>query len=415
MYNDPNNNPNNNINVNPYNNMNLNNNMNGNNYNEHNNLVNPDNFDKKSKKKKKIIKIMGAIAILLIIALSGGIIGGFATYKFMTKTGNVGVDNMSYVAPQFASSTDGTLTISEAFEKVKPAVVTIYTKGVASNGNASNESEGMGSGFIINNDGYVITNYHVISNTTELTVQLSDGTEVAAKVVNYDAEKDVAMIKLADGTKIPGVAELGDSSTLYAGQDVIAIGTPLYKDLAQTLTKGIISAASRTLSTSSGGTTVNVIQTDAAINPGNSGGPLVNTKGQVIGINSSKLGAVSGSETSVEGIGFAVPINEVKDRLESLSKPMLTIGINIVEYDAAKAKKYNSSEGLSVQSVIDGSPAQKAGIKPEDVIIKFNGTRVKTADELSKAKANINAGDTVQVVVERSGKEVTLDLQLTAK
>jgi len=272
----------------------------------------------------------------------------------------------------------------------------------------------MGSGFIINKDGYIITNYHVVSNTTDLTVQLSNGNEVSAKVVNYDAQKDVAMIKLADGTEIPGVAELGDSSTLYAGEDVIAIGTPLYKDLAQTLTKGIISAANRTLTTSSGAPAVNVIQTDAAINPGNSGGPLVNTKGQVIGINSSKLGAISGSQTSVEGIGFAVPINEVKDRLESLSKPMLTIGINIIEFDVAAAKKYNTSEGLSVQSVIAASPAENAGIKPGDVIIKFNGIRVKTADELSKAKANINSGDTVQVVVERSGKEVTLDLQLTA-
>ncbi|HEY5524280.1 MAG TPA: trypsin-like peptidase domain-containing protein [Clostridium sp.] len=412
MYNEPNNNNNPNNNVNPYNNMDIDNNMNGNNSSGYNNLVNPDNFDKKLKGKKKIIKIMGFIAIMLIVALSGGIIGGFASYKFMSKNGKLGQDNSSYVAPEFMSSTDGTLTISEAFEKVKPAVVTIYTKSADSNGKAS--GEGMGSGFIINKDGYIITNYHVVSNTTDLTVQLSNGNEVAAKVVNYDAQKDVAMIKLADGTEIPGVAELGDSSTLYAGQDVIAIGTPLYKDLAQTLTKGIISAANRTLTASSGGTAVNVIQTDAAINPGNSGGPLVNTKGQVIGINSSKLGAISGSETSVEGIGFAVPINEVKDRLESLSKPILTIGINIVEFDEAAAKKYNTSEGLSVQSVIAASPAENAGIKPGDVIIKFNGIRVKTADELSKAKANINSGDTVQVVVERSGKEVTLDLQLTA-
>ena len=412
MYNEPNNNNNPNNNVNPYNNMDIDNNMNGNNSSGYNNLVNPDNFDKKLKGKKKIIKIMGFIAIMLIVALSGGIIGGFASYKFMSKNGKLVQDNSSYAAPEFMSSTDGSLTISEAFEKVKPAVVTIYTKSADSNGKAS--GEGMGSGFIINKDGYIITNYHVVSNTTDLTVQLSNGNEVAAKVVNYDAQKDVAMIKLADGTEIPGVAELGDSSTLYAGQDVIAIGTPLYKDLAQTLTKGIISAANRTLTASSGGTAVNVIQTDAAINPGNSGGPLVNTKGQVIGINSSKLGAISGSETSVEGIGFAVPINEVKDRLESLSKPILTIGINIVEFDEAAAKKYNTSEGLSVQSVIAASPAENAGIKPGDVIIKFNGTRVKTADELSKAKANINSGDTVQVVVERSGKEVTLDLQLTA-
>lgn len=398
MYNDPNNNQ--------YNNMDLNNNTNGNNF------VNPDNFQKNPKGNRKIIKVIGAIAIILVVALSGGIIGGFATYKLMSVNGKIVGNASSYVAPEFTSSTDGTLTISEAFEKVKPAVVTIYTKGVERNGKVSSQSEGMGSGFIINEDGYIITNYHVISNTTELIVQLSNGTEVSAKIVNYDAEKDVAMIKLADGTAVPGVAELGDSSAIYAGQDVIAIGTPLYKDLAQTLTKGIISAANRNLSTSSE-TTVNVIQTDAAINPGNSGGPLVNTKGQVIGINSSKLGSDASSGTTVEGIGFAIPINEVKDRLQSLSKPILTIGINIVEVNEATAKKTNSSEGLSIQSVNIDSPADKAGIKPGDVIIKFNGTRVKTADELSKAKANVNSGDTVQIVVERSGKEVTLDLILT--
>lgn len=406
MYNDPNNN------VNPYNNMNLNNDMNGNNSNGYDNLVNPDQFDKKQKGKKKVIKFMGIIAIMLIMALGGGIVGGFATYKFMSEGSKLVQDNNSYVAPEFTSSTDGTLTISEAFEKVKPAVVTIYTKSSDSAGRVS--GEGMGSGFIINEDGYIITNYHVISGTTDIIVQLSNGNEVSGKVVNYDAEKDVAMIKLQDGTEIPGVAELGDSSAVYAGQDVIAIGTPLYKDLSQTLTKGIISAANRTLTTSTGGATVNVIQTDAAINPGNSGGPLVNTKGQVIGINSSKLGSTAASETSVEGIGFAVPINEVKDRLESLSKPILTIGINIVEFNEEAAKKYGTSEGLSVQSVIAASPAENAGIKPGDVIIKFNGIRVKTADELSKAKADVNSGDTVQIVVERSGKEVTLDLQLTA-
>jgi len=409
MYNDPNNNNNNQYNnVNPYNNMDVNNSNGANNY------IYPDNFEKKSKASNKVFKILGAVAIMLVVALSGGIIGGFATYRLMSKNGNLVANTSSYVAPQFTSSTDGTLTISEAFEKVKPAVVTIYTKGVSSNGRVSGQGEGMGSGFIINEDGYVITNYHVISNTTDLTVQLSDGTEVSAKVVNYDAEKDVAMIKLADGTKVPGVAELGDSSALYTGQDVIAIGTPLYKDLAQTLTKGIISAANRTLATSSE-TTVNVIQTDAAINAGNSGGPLVNTKGQVIGINSSKIGAVSGSETTVEGIGFAIPINEVKDRLESLSRPILTIGINIVEVTEENAKNYDSSEGIYIQSVNDNSPADKAGMKPGDVIIKFNGTRVKTVDELSKAKANINSGDSVKVVVERGGKEETLDLQLTAK
>ena len=223
------------------------------------------------------------------------------------------------------------------------------------------------------------------------------------------------MIKLAEGTEIPGVAELGDSDALYPGEDVLAIGTPLSKEFAQTLTKGVISAVNRNVQSESGNT-ISVIQTDAAINAGNSGGPLVNTKGQVIGINSMKIGSSGSSDNaSVEGMGFAIPINTAKERIDSLSKPILTLGISIQQIDSNTALKTGYPEGLFVKSVNQGSPAEKAGMKQGDVIIKFDGKRVKTAEELSQLKSEKNSGDTVTVTVERNNQEVDLQLTLQAE
>ena len=178
----------------------------------------------------------------------------------------------------------------------------VSTKTIQSvNGWFQQETEGMGSGFIINEEGYILTNYHVIDGAKEVTVTLSDGREVTASVVNYDSDKDIAMIKINEEVKVPGVVELGDSDALQPGEEVVAIGNPLSKELSSTLTKGIISALNRNVETQSGVST-NLIQTDTAINAGNSGGPLINTKGQVIGINTLK------ASDGAEGIGFAIPI-----------------------------------------------------------------------------------------------------------
>ena len=264
----------------------------------------------------KRTRIAAAVAGVLVLTLGSGLFGGYVTYNLMKKNNQTVVESKSYVAPEFTSSTEGSLTASEAFEKVKPAVVTISTKSIQDYGGFyPQEVEGLGSGFIINEEGYILTNYHVIANSTDVKVLLSTGEEVGAKVVNYDQQMDMAMLKLDEGTKIPGIAELGDSDALYPGQDVIAIGTPLSKNFAQTMTKGIVSAVNREVESESG-TSSKVIQTDAAINAGNSGGPLVNSQGQVIGINSMKIGSSgSGSSASVEGMGFAIPINEAKDRI----------------------------------------------------------------------------------------------------
>ena len=375
---------------------------------EHNNFE-----DNKKPKNKKGLKIFGTIAITLAIALSGGLIGGLVTYKTITSKLEGKTVNLAPV--NFTQSDEKALSAQEVYQKVSPAVVTISTKGTEYKGFFAQNVEGIGSGFIINEDGYILTNYHVVelaisNNTKDVTVILSNGEEVAAKVVNYDQNRDIAMVKLADGTKVPAVAELGDSDGLYVGQEVVAIGTPLGKNFAQTLTKGIVSGVNRNLTTE-GGNTGDYIQTDAAINSGNSGGPLINTKGEVIGINTAKLSGQS--ETTIEGMGFAIPINDAKDRIESLSKPILNLGITVREVTSELAKQNNlPKEGLWVVGVTENSPAAKAGIQPSDLIIKFDGKEVKTFDELSKLKSNKNAGDKVEVVVYRNGKNVSLSMQL---
>ncbi|MDR5587753.1 MULTISPECIES: trypsin-like peptidase domain-containing protein [Clostridium] len=368
------------------------------------------NIQKKKKKRKKTI---ASVATSLVIALVGGIFGSGITY-LLVKDNISAAQYKNYSPSIFTQETSsGTLSTTEAFNKVAPAVVIVSTKGLSNSGFFPQEVEGIGSGFIINEDGYILTNNHVIKGANEVKVTLSDGKEVNATVVNYDEAKDVAMIKVEDGTKVPAVAELGDSDALFPGDQVIAIGTPLSKEFAQTLTQGVISAVNRNVASESG-TSVNLIQTDAAINPGNSGGPLVNSKGQVIGINSMKIGTQL-SGTSVEGMGFAIPINEVKEKMDSLSKPILNLGIQVREIDNNLAKRYDLPEGIYVAGVEEFSPAEKSGVKVGDVITKFDGKNITKFNELKELKSGKEVGDKVKIQVVRDGKNVDLEIILEEK
>lgn len=365
------------------------------------------------KGKRKGLRILGKVAGILFITMIGGVFGSTITYSLL-KTNNVVATKqiVSSIPQSFTASSSDAMSAADAFNKVAPAVVIVSTKS-ASNGLTAGQ-EGMGSGFIINEEGYVLTNYHVISSAKEITVTLSNNTEVSATIVNYVAEKDIAMLKLKEGTKVPAVAELGDSDEVYPGAEVIAIGTPLSKNFAQTLTKGVISGSNRTIESQTG-TSVNLIQTDTAINPGNSGGPLVNAKGQVIGINSMKLGSETLGETSIEGIGFAIPINEVKNKIDALSKPILNLGIQIREIDSATASKYDLVEGIYVSSVDEFSPAEKGGMKIGDIIVKADGKSVKTFDELKAIKEGKSAGDSIKIEVIRDKKNVNVSVVLEEK
>lgn len=386
---------------------------------------------KKNKKKRKgmLGRAISKVALVVVMALGGGIVGSGLTYKMLSsndnKTTKTTASNPSAV--NFVKESSD-LTVAEAYNKVKPAVVTITASGKVSYSRFySQDVEGIGSGFIINEDGNVLTNYHVIElaltangGTNKVTVSMSDGQEVEADIVNYDQDRDIAMLKLAEGTKVPGVAELGDSDALYVGQEVIAIGTPLGTNFAQTCTKGIVSGVNRSLDESTDGSAVQsesessyeYIQTDTAINSGNSGGPLINSEGQVIGINTAKLSnSTSSSNASIEGMGFAIPINDAKDRIESLSKKILTIGITGVSIDEDRAKEKNIPQGVGVVSVTEGSVAEKAGLKANDIITKFDGQKVTSVEDINKIKETKEAGDKVEVVVDRYNEEIKLTLE----
>ena len=355
-------------------------------------------------------KIAAIVCGALICTLVGGAAGAGATI-FLSRNTDVldrsSVKKVVYESPKF-SSTTGSMSVVEAVNKVKPAVVTVSTKSIVSGVFGQQEQQsGVGSGFIIDKEGSIITNYHVVQGASTVKVILSTGKEANAKVINYDASQDLAMVKITDSNvKIPGVAELGDSEKIQAGEEVIAIGSPLGEQFTGTVTKGIISAVNRTVK-SSDGKTSNYIQTDAAINPGNSGGPLINSEGQVIGINTAKI-----SESGVEGFGFSIPINTAKERISSLSKPLLKIGISGIAVDETTSKQHNIPVGVWVNSVENFSAAAKAGIQRGDVITSFDGKTVKTVDEINTIKAKHNNGDVVKVVVSRDGKKLTLSLKL---
>ncbi|WP_304680911.1 S1C family serine protease [uncultured Clostridium sp.] len=364
---------------------------------------------KKGNNRKRKGGMAKYIALALICSLCGGGVGSGITYYLANKNVPLNKASNNIVADPVSFAKDNTaLSAADIYKKVAPAVVMISTKSIQSvNGWFQQETEGMGSGFIINTDGYILTNYHVINGAKEVTVTLSDGQEVTASVVNYDSDKDIAMIKLNGNVEVPGVVELGNSDALQPGEEVVAIGNPLSKELSSTLTKGIVSALNRSVETQSGVNT-NLIQTDAAINSGNSGGPLINTKGEVIGINTLK------ASNGAEGIGFAIPINDVKEKIDSLSKPILNLGVSIRVIDEAMSKQLNMEEGLYIVEVNEFSPAEKSGLRGGDLIVKVDGKRIKTFEELQEIKNSKEEGDSMNVEFIRDGKTKNTTINLTS-
>ena len=366
------------------------------------------NFQEPPVKVKKKRGFNKTIAAVIVCTLCSGFIGSGVTYLALkdnlkeTKTINVN--------PSKFDTKSEALSATEAYNKVAPAAVVVSTKSVTQGYfMQTQEVEGIGSGFIINEEGYILTNYHVVKGAQEISVTLSNDVTTTAQIVNYDENQDVAMIKITDeSVKIPATVELGDSDSLQPGEEVIAIGTPLSTELSSTVTKGIISATSRSVAVESG-VTMNLIQTDAAINAGNSGGPLVNTKGEVVGINSSKI-----SGEAVEGIGFSIPINDIKEKIESLSKPILNLGISVRTIDEALSKQLNMEQGLYVVEVTEFSSAEKAGLKAGDIIVKADGNRITTFDEFKAVKNGKEEGDEISLEVIRNGESKTINVKLTA-
>lgn len=374
--------------------------------------------DKKKKKKDKANKDKGSaktyIAIALVCSILGGAIGTGVTYGAMRSTIQSAIkDAQSKTTTNNSSATSlnsiGSMSIPEIVSKVSPAVVGVSTKSVSTNvfGFGMSEQEGIGSGFIFSEDGYVLTNYHVVKNASQVKVIFSTGQEVSAKVVNYQEDADLAVVKITDDVKMPGVVELGDSDSLQAGEQVIAIGNPLGKEYLGSVTTGIISAVNRGVALSKDGEKMNLIQTDTAINPGNSGGPLINAQGQVVGINTAKIDA-----SGVEGIGFAIPINDATEKLDTLVKQKIKFGIGVRDITEELSKQFNLPVGVYIQTVEDFSMAQKGGLQPGDVITKIGSKTIKTVEELNKEKESFKEGDNIQIDFVRNGQKMQATLKV---
>ena len=297
------------------------------------------------------------------------------------------------------------LSIPEIYGKVSPAVVSV----LCTKGSGYSASLSSGSGVILTDDGYIVTNNHVIEEADSIVVKTIAGQKFDAKLVGTDQRSDLAVLKVSSKQKLPN-AELGDSTVLKVGDLAVAIGNPLQEELVSTLTVGYISAIDRTMVLE--GRQMTMLQTDAAINPGNSGGALIDTYGRVVGITTAKT-----IGNDIEGLGFAIPIGEAIPVIKSIMENGYVAGRPLVGITAADiteeiSKANGLPVGVYVDSVISGGAADLGGIKKGDVIIKFDGQEVKSVDEINAIRDSHGVGDKIAVVVIRNGAEVTCTIEL---
>ena len=305
------------------------------------------------------------------------------------------------------SGTGNGLTVAQVYARNVDSVVLIESTVTSLQGTGVS----YGSGFVLTEDGYVVTNYHVVEGASSVNVVMVSGASHAAQIVGYDSTNDVAVLKIqASGLN---AVELGSSSDLIVGDQVVAIGNPL-GELTSTLTSGYVSGKERTVSTD--GTVINMIQTDAAINSGNSGGPLFNMKGQVIGITTAKYSGSSSSGATIEGIGFAIPIDDVVDGISQLMENGYIrsgfLGVMVRDVDPSVAELYGLPMGAYVESVEPGYCAERAGIQAKDIIVGVNDVEVASRTDLTRALRGYEPGETVQVKIYRAGLVKTLDVTL---
>jgi serine protease Do len=363
----------------------------------------------------RVLLVWGLIIGLLLGSVLGGILGN---YVVMSNPGTFPWART--VSPTYPVGTSGSGTtivtteeqaIESAVKIASPAVVQINITSVSQNpfGFSSGTQEGLGSGFVITSDGYVVTNNHVVENATKITVVLKDGREFRGQVVGTDSTSDVAVVKIS-GTNLPTV-QLGDSSTLTVGQKVIAIGNPY--GLSQTVTTGIISALERNVQASQTETLVGVVQTDAAINPGNSGGPLVDLSGRVVGMNTMIY-------QNAQGLGFSVSVNTVRKVYDAIIKngkvTWPALGIQGATLTTSIVQQYSLkvSQGVYIVQITSGSGAEAAGLKVGDVITAIDDKPMTTIDGVLNYVRSMNVGDTVQVVADRNGTAKTFSVTLKA-
>ena len=385
---------------------------------------------------KKLLKFV----ILFVVGFLGGIGGYYFASSTLTQGNSTSnqANTTSVSNVQYSNDTSTT----QAVEKVQDAVVSVINYQTQSSnslssifGNIESSDElavaGEGSGVIYKKDGdtaYIVTNNHVISGAEKIDILLASGEKLSGELVGADTYSDIAVIKIA-ADKVTTIAEFANSDTIKVGETAIAIGSPLGSVYANTVTQGIISSLSRTVtSQTEDGQTIstNAIQTDTAINPGNSGGPLINIQGQVIGINSSKItsSSVSSSGVAVEGMGFALPSNDVVQIINQLetngkvTRPALGVQmVNLTDLSTSQLEKAglantDLTSGVLIVSTQSGLPAD-GKFEPYDVIIEIDGETIENKSDLQSELYKHQIGDTITVTYYRNNKKMTVDIKLT--
>jgi putative serine protease PepD len=366
------------------------------------------------------------IAAALVAAVSLGAGGGVAAYSLSSSPTKTVVREVTVTGSQPAAA-NSRLSVSDIYKNSYKSVVkiTVTTQGQQTPFGGTQEQQAQGSGFVSDSEGHIITNDHVVSGATSISVEFPDGSTYKAQLVGADASTDVAVIKVDAPTSVLHPLQLGDSSQLQVGDGVVAIGSPF--GLEDTVTSGIVSALHRTITSPNNFSIDDAIQTDAAINHGNSGGPLLDLEGKVVGINSQIQSDTGGND----GIGFAVPSNTVKSVVSQIlatgKVEHAYLGVGIATISQQLSSELGLPAGVEVTQVTEGGPAARAGLRAADttanvagqqfptggdVITAVDGQKVSTSDELQSAIGGKKPGDQVTITYSRDGSEHTVQVTL---
>ena len=384
------------------------------------------------KSSSNLLKKIGNVALIFVVGFIGGILGTFLTLQ-TSHSSTSNTESKQVHSTTVKTAYKNTTSTSEAVDKVKNAVVSVITYSDSSNQglfekeeNSDSQISSEGSGVIYKKEGkyaYLVTNTHVINGAKKVDILLADGNKVPGEVVGSDVYSDIAVVRIS-ADKAKAVAEFGDSNQLTVGETAIAIGSPLGTDYANSVTQGIISSQGRNVKLKADNgqnISTRALQTDAAINPGNSGGPLINIQGQVIGITSSKIS--NNGQTSVEGMGFAIPANDVVNIIKQLEekgkvvRPALGIQMmdlsNLSTSDLSQLKLPEKiSGGVLVRSTLENMPASDK-LQRYDVITKIDDTDIESTADLQSALYSHQINDTIKVTFYRDGKQQTTSIKLT--
>ena len=365
----------------------------------------------KPKRAKRVVqltwgKLTAIIACCLVLSIGCGIGGAYLIAR--TNPSSVIYQDTSKIV---STGSQDSSTIKSVVEQCANSVVEIQTESVTNGSNPFQQyvSSGAGSGVILTQDGYIVTNHHVIEDANSITVRTRSGDEYNASLVGSDEQSDLAVLKIDATGLTPAV--LGDSTTLEVGDLAIAIGNPL-GELGGSVTSGIISALDREMTID--GQTMTLLQTDAAVNPGNSGGGLFNANGDLIGIVNAKS-----SGENVEGIGFAIPISTATDIIDELiangevtSRPTLGVSLYNVEDEMTASQLGVDSTGVYIVQIVDGGAADNAGLRSGDRIISVDGSEVSSASDVRAALNKHKIGESISITVERNGQTQDFDVAL---